>query len=340
MSHRRNDIDSLPQRGSAAQPSDIAFDLRSLELFVSVIETGSMTLAAQRLGLTQSGVSHAIASLEKALGAELIDRRTRPMAPTAGGRVLLERAEGLLRDARETALRVRASSYQAVSRLRVAMADSVVSTIGPHLVSLLHGEAAQWSIWSGLSLNHIQSLIARDVDLILTSNSNIDGSMFEVREVFTEPYVLVLPLDFPHEVQSLRQVSEHLSLVRYSARSLTGQDIEQHLRRQRLEASGRFEFDTSDAVLGMVAAGLGWAITTPFCVLQSAAHRRHLRIVRLPAPSFHRKMYVVAHHEELSDLPARIAAAAREIVVGRFKPTLRSWATWLAEDIHVPGEKK
>lgn len=89
-----------------ARVRDAIFDLRSLEISVGVLECGSMTLAAQRLGLTQSGVSHAIAALEKGLGTELLDRRVRPIAPTAGGRVLLERAEGLLRDARETALRV------------------------------------------------------------------------------------------------------------------------------------------------------------------------------------------------------------------------------------------
>ncbi|MBA4790934.1 MAG: LysR family transcriptional regulator [Rhizobiales bacterium] len=320
-----------------ARVRDAIFDLRSLEIFVGVLECGSMTLAAQRLGLTQSGVSHAIAALEKGLGTELLDRRVRPIAPTAGGRVLLERAEGLLRDARETALRVRASGFQAVPRLRVAMADSVVSAIGPHLVRLLHQEAAQWSIWSGLSLNHIHSLITREVDLILTSNPNLDEAAYEIHEVFSEPYVVALPLSFSGPVESLKAIGDKLNLVRYSARSLTGQDIEQYLRRLRIDAAGRFEFDTSDAVLGMVAAGIGWAITTPFCLLQSAMHVPRLRIEPLPSPRIRRKIFVVSHQEELSDLPARLAAAAREIIETRCKAELAGWSPWLAQDVSIPA---
>ncbi|TCT07812.1 LysR family transcriptional regulator [Aquabacter spiritensis] len=322
--------------GTTATAGDLIFDLRALEIFVCVVECGSMTHAAQRLGLTQSGVSHAVATLEKSLGIALLDRRVRPIAATAGGRVLLDRAEVLLREARETAVRVRASSFQAVPRLRVAMADSVVSTVGPHLVTLLHQEAAQWSIWSGLSLNHIQSLAAREVDLILTSNARIDGTLYETHELFSEPYVVALPHTFGSSIENLRAIGEKLNLVRYSARSLTGQDIEQYLRRLRIEAAGRFEFDTSDAVLGMVAAGLGWAITTPFCILQSAAHIPRLRLEPLPVPRLRRTLFVAAHHDELSDLPLRIARATREIVETRCKPAISAWGGWVADEVRVP----
>ncbi len=339
MPSRPRDQDRAPFSAPSARTRDPIFDLRALEIFVGVLETGSMTLAAQRLGLTQSGVSHAIASLEKTLGTELLDRRVRPIAPTAGGRVLLERAEALLRDARETAVRVRASSYQAVPRLRVAMADSVVSTVGPHLVRLLHQEAAQWSIWSGLSLNHIQSLITREVDLIVTSNTNLDDTVYEIHEVFSEPYVVALPSTFVGPIGSLQAIGDKLNLVRYSARSLTGQDIEQYLRRLRIDATGRFEFDTSDAVLGMVAAGIGWTITTPFCLLQSAMHVPRLRIEPLPFPRLRRKISVVSHQDELSDLPVRIAVAAREIVATRCKAELAAVALWLAEEVTIPADR-
>ncbi|MEY8875473.1 MAG: LysR family transcriptional regulator, partial [Leptothrix sp. (in: b-proteobacteria)] len=51
-----------PRRGSALP------DLRALEAFVSVIDAGSMALAAQRLGLSQSAVSQAVRALEQAHG--------------------------------------------------------------------------------------------------------------------------------------------------------------------------------------------------------------------------------------------------------------------------------
>ena len=49
-------------------------DLRALEVFVTVCETRSMTLAARQLGMTQPAASYAIKRLEEATGAALIDR--------------------------------------------------------------------------------------------------------------------------------------------------------------------------------------------------------------------------------------------------------------------------
>ena len=49
-------------------------DLHALEAFVTVCDAGSMALAAQRLGLSQSAVSQAIKGLEKELELKLLDR--------------------------------------------------------------------------------------------------------------------------------------------------------------------------------------------------------------------------------------------------------------------------
>ncbi|WP_158808691.1 LysR family transcriptional regulator [Beijerinckia sp. L45] len=52
-----------------------AFDvLKSLEIFLSVTETGSMTDASRRLGVTQSAISQQIKLLEADLGTPLFDR--------------------------------------------------------------------------------------------------------------------------------------------------------------------------------------------------------------------------------------------------------------------------
>lgn len=60
-----------------------------LKLLLKVVETGSVGAAARALGLTQSGVSQAMASLEKALGAELLTRASHGVTPTAFARSIL-----------------------------------------------------------------------------------------------------------------------------------------------------------------------------------------------------------------------------------------------------------
>ncbi|MFD9910449.1 LysR family transcriptional regulator [Streptomyces sp. NPDC059063] len=83
---------------SAAEAEGLPVDLSTLWLraFLDVARQGSFTVAARRLGWTQSAVSRQIASLEAALGgAPLFDRLPRGVRLTAHGRTVLPHAEAV-----------------------------------------------------------------------------------------------------------------------------------------------------------------------------------------------------------------------------------------------------
>src|SRR4051794_26208842 len=63
------------------------------------METGSFTSAADRLGVAKAVVSHQIGKLEEELGATLMRRTTRRVAPTEEGRLFYDRAMIILREA-------------------------------------------------------------------------------------------------------------------------------------------------------------------------------------------------------------------------------------------------
>jgi DNA-binding transcriptional LysR family regulator len=65
--------------------------LRDLRVLMSVVETGSMGKAAQRLATSQPAISRSIADLEHALGVRLLDRSPRGIEPTPYGRALVAR---------------------------------------------------------------------------------------------------------------------------------------------------------------------------------------------------------------------------------------------------------
>ena len=71
-------------------------DFRELRCFVTVAETGSFTRAGGRLEISQSAVSQQIRSLEESLGTPLFTRRTREVALTQAGNVLLPYARQIL----------------------------------------------------------------------------------------------------------------------------------------------------------------------------------------------------------------------------------------------------
>ncbi|MCB1543430.1 MAG: LysR family transcriptional regulator, partial [Rhodoblastus sp.] len=72
------------------------FDFKEIETFYWVATLGSFRAAAGKLNTTQPAISQRIAGLEQTLGARVLSRDARLVAPTPRGRELLVYAEKLL----------------------------------------------------------------------------------------------------------------------------------------------------------------------------------------------------------------------------------------------------
>ena len=76
-------------------------NLKRLAYFAEVVETGSFTAAAERLGITKAVVSQQVARLEQAFETTLLVRTTRSVRPTEEGRAFYERCARVLSEAQE-----------------------------------------------------------------------------------------------------------------------------------------------------------------------------------------------------------------------------------------------
>lgn len=91
-----------------------------IETFIRVVDTGSITRAAQRLGVAKSAVSRRIAELERRLGAQLVTRTTRRLTVTETGQAFYERARHVLADLIEAESSVADTDGDLSGTLRIA----------------------------------------------------------------------------------------------------------------------------------------------------------------------------------------------------------------------------
>ena len=97
-------------------------DLDSIKAFVAVSETGSFSIAANRLHLTQPAVSKRIALLESQLNVRLFDRIGRVISLTEAGRVFDPRARLILQEVEDSQRAIRNLSGTVAGRLSLALA--------------------------------------------------------------------------------------------------------------------------------------------------------------------------------------------------------------------------
>jgi DNA-binding transcriptional LysR family regulator len=93
--------------------------LSGLGVLAAVVQAGSFVRAAGALGLTQSGVSRAVARLEQGVGVRLLDRTSRAVTLTDEGRRFYERVGPLLGELEDAAADAARASAAVRGRLRV-----------------------------------------------------------------------------------------------------------------------------------------------------------------------------------------------------------------------------
>lgn len=317
----------------------IEYNLQSLKAFLAVGATGSMTAAATRLGLTQSAVSQAIRQLEEALGTVIVDRSHRPLSLTSAGQVLQRHAQPIVDDADALPTIVRQAGSSKLPELKVGVVDSFAATAGPEFIRALLKTTSRLSFRSGLTHDQAQGLLDRSLDVIITGDAMDELDGLERYPIVCEPYLLLLPpnVDVASGEIDLRQLARSYALIRFSARSHVGAQVERHLRRLGVKAPHLLEVDASDALVAMVGAGLGWGIATPLCLLQVRTRLDSVKAVPFPGPAFARQLRLITRSREYGDLPATVARTACAVLRDHCLPEIRKLVPWVCDQI-VIGE--
>jgi DNA-binding transcriptional LysR family regulator len=313
------------------------FDLKALRAFVQVAESGGMTAAASRLGMTQSSVSQLIANLETAVGTTLFDRNVRPIALTSSGMILFDQSRSILAMVGDTFQMIREREHRQLPNLTIAMPDSLANSVGPMLVKEHMELARRWRIWAGIS--SASELLSHSADLAITTGDELDiVEGLEIHSIMAEPFILVMSADYKGPV-SWDELCKQ-PFIRYSLRSKIGQQIEQQITRLRLNLPARVEFDSVPSQLFAITNGLGWSITTPTCLLQNISLLDQLRIEPIKKGEFYRTIKLVARENDLGKLTQTVAANIRRLLKQECLPKLYPKLPWIEDSLIWPSKHK
>jgi len=155
-------------------------NLNDLRAFHRVAIERNFTRAAAQLGMSRSGLSHAITALEARLGVRLLMRTTRSVSPTEAGQRLLRTLDPMLSELDSELTSLRSLSDKPAGTVRITAHDHAINTvIWPRLHNLLKKNP---EINIELSVDYgLTDIVAQQFDAGVRVGSVVDKDMIAVR---------------------------------------------------------------------------------------------------------------------------------------------------------------
>ncbi|MGF6729675.1 DNA-binding transcriptional LysR family regulator [Paraburkholderia youngii] len=202
-----------------------------LLVFVTVIDSGSITAAAEKLGQTVSGVSRALTRLEQKLDTALVRRTTRRLHLTEEGDAFLQRARAILDALEEAEESVARGRQRPSGRLRVdAASPFMLHCVAPHMTAF---SALYPEIRLELTSNErIVDLLDQKVDIAIRIGALQDSTLHARALGESRLRVLASPA-------YLAEHGEPSTLDALRTHRLIGFTAPEHLNRWPLREGGR-----------------------------------------------------------------------------------------------------
>ena len=171
-------------------------EIRHLKLVAAIAETGSVTLAGNRLHLTQSALSHQLRDAEEQLGVPLFERRNRKMALTAAGERLLQSARTVLDELARVEKEIQGSNGNGAAKgvLRLSTeCYTVYHWLPPRLRLFQHKfPAVDFQLVIEATDNPFEALLEGKLDLAIVCDP-IRNRRIRYTPLFEDEVVIIVP---------------------------------------------------------------------------------------------------------------------------------------------------
>ena len=278
-------------------------EFAALKAFVAVAETGSFSVAAEHLFLTQPAVSKRIAALESELDTRLFDRIGRTVTLTEAGVALLPRAQSMLVELKDSIRAVSSLSDEVRGTLRFATSHH----IGLHRLppTLKHYTQAYPQV--RLDIRFMDSEAAcvavehGDLELGIVTLPPAPSSNLTTEVIWQDPLGIVVSRSHPLTGKAdvtLGELAQHVAVLP-SSNTYTRQIAEQAFSRLGLELEVTFSTNYLETIKMLVSVGIGWSL------LPNTMLDKHICMLSVEELSLQRSLGIVYHRERTLSNAAR-----------------------------------
>lgn len=244
-------------------------DLRQIRYFVGIVDSGSLTGAAQEMRVAQPALSQHLKRLEEDLGQPLLLRTRRGVVPTEAGRLLYERGRSVLGQVEVLREDLRSAQAEPRGFSSIGIPTSLGAMLSvPLAAAIRHGfPQVRLRVVEGLSGHMAEWLRAGRLDLALIFGESLAG--LACRTVATEDLRLVMAgndpmrqaLVGPHAGGGVtfRQVAG-LPLILPGRPHGVREEVEVVARQCGLTLDVVLEMDALESIKALVAGGFGYTV--------------------------------------------------------------------------------
>ena len=238
-------------------------DSRQLRAFLALSRTGSFTLAAKELFLSQSAVSHSMKALETDVGCRLFDRLGKKVLLTQAGEALLQHTEKILQEMATARAALEEFGKWGVGRLRLGTSPTACQYILPAVLREFKDSfpKCRIAIEPGDTLEAMEAIRSHRIDLAITLEPRNEEQV-DFHPLFTDELnFLVAPTHaWAREGQVLRQEIPKQSYVLYNKNSYTFRAVQEYFHEQDMVLNTVIELGSMEAIKELVKLGLGVGI--------------------------------------------------------------------------------
>ncbi len=280
-------------------------DIPSIETFLMVAKTGSFSLAAEALYLTQPAISKRISALESELNYQLFDRVKKHIVLTEAGRIFLPRAQRIIEALKD--------SKNALARMEDVVAGEFLMITSHHIGLHYLPPVLKQYVYAfpqvDLHLDFMESEAAclavenAEIELAVITLPNHPSPCLKLEKIWSDPLSITVnkrhPVLFEHRIsndivnineQELKKLSKYPAILPDKG-TFTRELIEQYWSAFNLNVQEKLSNNYLETIKMMVGVGLGWSVLPDTLIDHS--------LIKLQVKGFNarRELGIVSHKD-------------------------------------------